>query len=436
MCWKSVLQRFPSWRHSSEHFPWGQMAPSLREFNGERRQLPYLWSEDNYHNPKGHKCALKVDSIHLTKINNLAFHPPKECTGLVWPFCAAFHSRTPVKMFSRARPELPPPFSGLVQLDRCLTSRSTGDWEQLCKCVVNWIRAVHEPRTSNQGSSRPEQQRVPRRQHWKNRLLVKGNNVSQAKKKTVHLSPVPAKSGLLPTLSCGKEGRGIHREMVSVWQAGIEETAACSVYTHIEWEWEKEIIFKIRKTPPIEKKYKGLLMGKGPLWQSSGHWRMGERVHCKATLFSNDQLFWREYMHTGLKGAGGWNICWHLWWPRAFFLKVRCYARERGEIECRFSSQANEDRGNFWIEKKVTKPYHDLGLCWHDHLFVFIYFFFNYITWPSLEADERQNNVKPKALDSVVHWDLTITPSLTKCLTCGQVLKLLLSSSFLICQRG
>lgn len=102
MCWKSVLKRFPSWRHSSEHFPWGQMAPSLTEFNGERRQLPYLWSKDNYHNPKGHKFALKVNSIHLTKINNHAFHPPKECTGLVWPFHAAFHSRTPVKMFSRA----------------------------------------------------------------------------------------------------------------------------------------------------------------------------------------------------------------------------------------------------------------------------------------------------------------------------------------------
>lgn len=101
MCWKSVLERFPNWRHSLEPFPWGQKAHLLTMIHGERGQPPYLGSEDSYYNPEWHRFALKVNSIHL---NNSCFYPSKEFTGLgwVWPFRATFHSRTPAKMFSRA----------------------------------------------------------------------------------------------------------------------------------------------------------------------------------------------------------------------------------------------------------------------------------------------------------------------------------------------
>lgn len=70
--------------------------------HGERRQPPYLWSEDSYHNSQWHRSPWKSTASILQQSTTLAFHPFKEFTGLVWPFCATFHSRTPAKMFSRA----------------------------------------------------------------------------------------------------------------------------------------------------------------------------------------------------------------------------------------------------------------------------------------------------------------------------------------------
>lgn len=102
MCWKSVLERFPSWRHSEEHFPWSQQAHLLTAIHRERRQPAYLWWEDSSHNTEWHRMALKVNSIPLEKSTTLAFLLSKEFTGRFWPFCATFHSRTPAKMFSRA----------------------------------------------------------------------------------------------------------------------------------------------------------------------------------------------------------------------------------------------------------------------------------------------------------------------------------------------
>lgn len=62
-------------------------------------------------------------------------------------------------------------------------------------------------------------------------MLVKGNNVAQEKNNSTHLSPAPSKPGQAAALSHGEEDRGSKREMVLVWQAGIEETVSCE-YTH------------------------------------------------------------------------------------------------------------------------------------------------------------------------------------------------------------
>lgn len=99
---KSALERFPSWRHSSEHFPWVQKAHLLPTIHG-KEDSPLIFAQRTLTiilSDKG-LPSMSTASV-LQKSTTLAFHPFKEFPGLVWPFCATFHSRTPAKMFSRA----------------------------------------------------------------------------------------------------------------------------------------------------------------------------------------------------------------------------------------------------------------------------------------------------------------------------------------------
>lgn len=106
-----------------------------------------------------------------------------------------------------------------------------------------------------------------------------------------------------------------------------------SMHGMIHTEWEK-CVFNIITNTSHRGEIVGLLMWrKKPLAVMCALEERRESLRQDHPLWAGDQLFWREYVHTGLK-AWGWNIFWCFWWPRTFFPKV---VLEKGKIVGRFS---------------------------------------------------------------------------------------------------